>query len=191
MSAALRTGARVLIRHPRAHDRDEFVRLWNASWPFLKPWFPEPESERAGSAAQRFTQLMDSYDTSIDQRHFVCRTEDGAIVGMVNLGQIHRGPLQSCYMGYWVGEPFARQGYTTEGVRLTLARAFDDLSLHRVEANVIPQNVPSVALARKIGFREEGYSPRYLQIAGAWRDHLRFALTAEDWAEMRGGAQPK
>ena len=106
------------------------------------------------------------------------------------LGWAVRGPFCNAIMGYWVGEKFAKAGYTSEGVRLVLGRAFGELVLHRVEANVVPTNAASIALAKGVGFREEGYSPRYLEIAGAWQDHVRFAMTVEDWREL-GGDQPK
>ena len=76
-------------------------------------------------------------------------------------------------------------GYSSQGVRLVLRRAFGPLKLHRVEANIIPRNKASVGLAKKVGFRLEGRSPRYLKIAGIWEEHLRFAMTAEDWREIR------
>lgn len=86
-------------------------------------------------------------------------------------------------MGYYVFEPFAGQGYMLEGMRLVLRHIFRVMKLHRVEANVQPGNDRSVALAKKSGFRKEGLSPRYLKIGGRWRDHERWALTAEDWRQ--------
>ena len=119
---------------------------------------------------------------SSDQRRglVVTRNDDGALIGTVNLNEIVRGAFQSCYMGYWIGAPYARQGYMTEAVALAVQFAFEDLGLHRVEANIIPENTPSIALVRRLGFRKEGLSLRYLRIAGTWRDHERWALTVED-----------
>ncbi len=183
-------GPDVLIRHPSESDHDEWCRLWDESWAFLAPWFPKPASEHEGEAGTRFRRTMEAVDSATDQRHLICRKADGAIVGMVNLGQIFRGPFCSCYMGYWVGKAFVRQGFASQGIRLVLARAFGDLELHRVEANIVPTNTASIALAKRIGFREEGYSPGYLKIAGVWQDHVRYALTAEDWQSMSAD-QPK
>jgi ribosomal-protein-alanine N-acetyltransferase len=97
------------------------------------------------------------------------------------LNEIVRGPAQSAYLGYWIGAPYAKQGYLTEALPLALSHAFHALGLHRVEANIMPTNRPSLALVKRAGFRREGYSPRYLKIAGRWRDHERWALLAEDW----------
>ena len=104
----------------------------------------------------------------------------GAIAGVININSIVRGCFHSGYLGYYAGAPFARRGYMTEGLRLVTRFAFAELKLHRVEANIQPGNVASIALARRCGFRLEGYSPRYLHIRGAWRDHERWALLADD-----------
>src|SRR5439155_18144352 len=86
---------------------------------------------------------------------------------------------------YWIGAPFARQGYMTEGLPLAIEYGFRRLSLHRIEANIQPRNVASIALVKRVGFRREGCSRRYLKIAGRWRDHERWAILAEDWLELR------
>ena len=186
----LAEGEKVFLRHPVESDREEWCALWDASWPFLEPWFPRPSSPSEGEAGARFLAMMSTVQTTTDQKHLICRKTDGAIVGMVNLGQIYHGPFCSCFAGYWVGEAFTRKGYTSEGVGLVLGRAFGELKLHRVEANIIPDNLASIALANRVGFRKEGYSPRYLKIAGTWQDHIRFAMTAEDWQALRAD-QPK
>jgi len=183
-------GEKVFIRHPTPEDRAEWCTLWDASWSFLEPWMPKPPNGATGEASERFDRLLEIADTPEHQRHAVCRQSDGLIVGMVNLSQIFRGPFCNAIMGYWVGEQFAKAGFTSEGVRLVLGRAFGELELHRVEANIVPSNSASIALARRVGFREEGYSPRYLEIAGTWQDHVRFAMTTEDWNELNGN-QPR
>jgi ribosomal-protein-alanine N-acetyltransferase len=111
----------------------------------------------------------------------VVRRDDGAIVGAFTLSQIFLGNFRSAYLGYWVGVRHARQGYMAEGIELLLRHAFRKLRLHRVEANLQPGNEASRALVRRAGFRQEGFSPRYLKIAGRWRDHERWAITVEDF----------
>ena len=106
---------------------------------------------------------------------------DHAIIGFFNLSQIVRHGLQSAYLGYAAGKPFAGQGYMHEGIELVLRHAFMNMRLHRIEANIQPGNQASLALARGAGFRREGYSPRYLKIGGRWRDHERWAILAEEW----------
>ena len=107
----------------------------------------------------------------------------GTMVGVVNLNEIVRGALQSAYLGYWGLAGGTGGGAMTEAVRLVVAEAFGPLGLHRVEANIQPGNEPSRALVRRLGFRLEGFSPRYLRIGGEWRDHERWALLADDSGE--------
>src|SRR5204862_1593871 len=97
--------------------------------------------------------------------------------------------LQSAYLGYAVGRPFAHQGYMREGLELVLRRAFLTLRLHRVEANIQPGNHASIALARGAGFRREGFSPRYLKIGGRWGGHERWAILAEEWRGRGNGSR--
>ena len=116
---------------------------------------------------------------------FLCRKEDRAIVGSINLSQIFRGAFQSAYLGYYIGAAYANQRLMTEGIQLTLHYAFNVLKLHRLEANIQPENKASIALVKRCGFVREGYSRRYLKISGRWRDHERWAILAEDWKAKR------
>ncbi|TMC19351.1 MAG: GNAT family N-acetyltransferase [Chloroflexi bacterium] len=109
------------------------------------------------------------------------RREDQALLGAVNLSQIFRGGFQNAYLDYWIGAPYARQGYMREGLGLALDHAFKTLRLHRLEANIQPANTASKKLVEGLGFRLEGFSPRYLKIRGRWRDHERWAILKEDW----------
>ncbi|MCU1460311.1 MAG: GCN5-related N-acetyltransferase [Acidimicrobiales bacterium] len=115
----------------------------------------------------------------------IARLDGGGLVGGATLSQIARGSLQSAYLGYFGFVPTIGQGHMTEGVMLTLKHAFVTLALHRVEANIQPGNEPSIRLAERCGFRNEGFSPRYLKISGRWRDHHRYAMTIEDWRRHR------
>jgi [ribosomal protein S5]-alanine N-acetyltransferase len=118
-------------------------------------------------------------------RLLVCRRVDGTIVGVINLNEIVRATFQSAYLGYYAFYPHAGRGYMTEGLALVLRHAFRRLGLHRLEANLQPENRASRALVRRLGFRKEGFSPRYLKIGGRWRDHERWAIVREAWAPAR------
>jgi ribosomal-protein-alanine N-acetyltransferase len=100
---------------------------------------------------------------------------------VINVSEIVRGALRSAYLGYYGFAPYLGHGYMSEGMTLALRWAFGALRLHRLEANIQPGNRASLRLARRLGFRREGFSPRYLKIAGRWRDHERWALLAEEW----------
>jgi ribosomal-protein-alanine N-acetyltransferase len=116
---------------------------------------------------------------------FVCLKQNGRIVGGVTLGSIRRGVAESCTLGYWMGEQHAGQGPMADALRGLLPHVFDRMRLHRIEAACIPDNARSQRLLEKVGFRREGYLNGYLKINGAWRDHLLYALIAEDWQSIR------
>ena len=122
---------------------------------------------------------VDGGDTH--ENFFVCRRDTGELAGVVNIGEIVRGLLRSGYLGYCAFVPHDGQGLMTEGMRLVIARAFRTLRLHRLEANIQPGNLASIALVRRLGFRREGLSLRYLKIGGRWRDHERWAILADEW----------
>jgi [ribosomal protein S5]-alanine N-acetyltransferase len=166
---------RVFLRAPERVDCDEFVSLMRASRSFHRPWATAPTDE------ERFLAYLTDAQRPDFEAMFLCRHEDRAIVGFFNLSHIVRRWLQSAYLGYAVGKPFAGQGYMREGIELVLRHAFVALRLHRIEANIQPGNHASIALARGAGFRREGFSPRYLKIGGRWRDHERWAILADDW----------
>lgn len=104
----------------------------------------------------------------------------GPIVGVVNLSQIFRKGFQNAYLAYYGMAAFARRGLMTRAVGLAVRYAFDDIGLHRLEANIQPGNAASIALIKRVGFRKEGFSPRYLRIDDVWHDHERWAILADD-----------
>lgn len=174
-SRAQVAAGRVFLRGPVATDAEEFVSLMAASRAFHRPWATAPTDPERFAA-----YLVDSRRPDFEAM-LVCRRSDMAILGFFNLSQIVRRSLQSAYLGYAVGRPFAGQGYMAEAIQLVLRRAFTELRLHRIEVNIQPANEASIALARGAGFHREGFSPRYLKIAGRWRDHERWAILADDW----------
>ena len=107
---------------------------------------------------------------------------EGQLVGEINVSSIQRGPFQSCYVGYWVDEKWAGQGFTPEAVVVVMRFAFEELGLHRVQVAIIPRNGPSRRVMAKLNIREEGVAVRYLEINGVWEDHVRHAITSEEWA---------
>jgi ribosomal-protein-alanine N-acetyltransferase len=173
----------VLLRSPTAQDRTQFLEAMRASRALHHPWLDPPRTPEA------FEALLARVHDDFFEPLFVVRSHDGALLGFVNFSWIIRGPLQSAFLGYGAVAAHAGQGYMTEGMQLTLRRAFMEMDLHRVEANIQPGNAASIALARRCGFKREGYSVRYLKVGGSWRDHERWAITVEDWrARQRDGA---
>jgi [ribosomal protein S5]-alanine N-acetyltransferase len=170
--------ARVRLTEPRLGDRPEFIELVEASLNLHRPWTYPPAD------AASFRRLLERNRADNFFALLARRTEDDAIIGLFEFSEVVRGSFQNAYLGYWVGEPYAGQGYMREGMQLALRFAFNDLRLHRVEANIQPANKRSLALVKNSGFRREGFSPRYLKIGGRWRDHERWALLAEEWRQQ-------
>lgn len=167
-------GPRVGIRRPRGEDRDEFIELMQASEAFHSPWLDAPKT------IERFDGYLCGRQGPGDDGFLVCDKTSGWILGVINLNCIVRGFFQSAYLGYYVGVAYAGQGYMAEGLGLVARYAFGEMKLHRLEANIQPANLASIALVRKCGFRKEGFSPRYLQVFGQWKDHERWTLLADD-----------
>jgi len=176
---ATRPGSRVELRDLVLADREPFLEMVRESRDLHRPWTYPPER------ADQFNDLV----ARTTRDDFACLTTvltgNGDIVGIFTVSQIVRGYFQSAYLGYYAHARHAGQGLMAESMMLVLDHAFGPLTLHRLEANIQPGNAPSIALARGAGFRLEGYSPRYLLIGGRWRDHERYAITADEHAANR------
>ena len=107
------------------------------------------------------------------------------LVGEMNVSSIQRGPFQNAYVGYWIDQRYAGQQYTPEALVVAMRFAFDELRLHRLQIAIIPRNKPSRRVVEKLGIRLEGMAERYLEINGAWEDHMRYAITTEEWTARR------
>ena len=156
-------------------DAEDLVRANLANVEYQRPWV-EPFTDAAG-----FQAYLSGLGQG-DRVGLVAReTLGGGVVGVLNLSQIFHKSFQNAYLGYYGMEAYAGRGLMTEALRLTAAYAFRDVGLHRVEANIQPDNHASLALVRRVGFRKEGFSPRYLQVGGVWRDHERWALLSDEF----------
>jgi ribosomal-protein-alanine N-acetyltransferase len=171
----------VRLREIDYGDRDEFLALVRESRALHHPWAYPPER------GDQFDELVARARREDVVTLLGCRASDDALFGVFTISQIVRGAFQSAYLGYYGHARFASQGYMRAALELVLDHAFGPLALHRIEANIQPGNEPSIALARGAGFRLEGFSPRYLLIGGRWRDHERYAITAEERRERRAG----
>ena len=158
------------LRELEPEDCLEYITLMQRSRKLHAPWVNPP------TTSVEFKKLVKRAKDPSFRPLVLCRRSDSAIVGTFNLSQIFYGPLQSAYLGFYVGAPFQGQGAMTEGLKLLIKYAFQELKLHRIEANIQPLNIRSKKLVARCGFKREGYSPKYLKIRGRWRDHERWAL---------------
>lgn len=170
---------------PSDHTDWSGVRRGNEDW--LLPWEPQraasqPDLTRDAAAFTARCTARDR-DRLADAAYAFGLFVDQRFAGEVNLNNIIRGALQSGTVGYWIDSARAGQGYVAESVVVLSAFAFEQLQLHRLEVCIVPRNANSRRVMEKLAFRCEGLSERFLEIAGTWEDHLRYAITAEEWAD--------
>jgi [ribosomal protein S5]-alanine N-acetyltransferase len=182
-------GRRILLRPLRVDDWAEWAEVrrrchdWLVPWePLPLPGRPDPVGSREAFAARcgmrdREWQLGTGYGFGI----FVGER----FAGEINLSSIQRGPFQNAYVGYWIDEELAGNGYMPEAVVVVARFGFDELTLHRLQISIIPRNRASRRVVEKLDLRLEGVAERYLQINGVWEDHCRYAITAEEWQQRR------
>lgn len=163
------------------------VRARNADWltvwePLRQPTLPDPTTDRSAFTSRcvqrdrdRVNGVAYQFGLFIDQR----------VAGEINLNNVIRGAMQSGTIGYWVDQHHAGQAYVAEGVALLMQFAFDQLSLHRLEICIVPRNTNSRRVMEKLDVRDEGIALRYLEINGVWEDHIRYAMTIEEWTTRR------
>jgi [ribosomal protein S5]-alanine N-acetyltransferase len=173
----------VIIRPLALADCDAFLAAVARSRVLHRPWVSPPANRAA------FRRYGERHASETHRGFLVIDLTSGELAGVINL-HIVRGPLQSAFVGYYAFAGFERRGFMREGMKQVLAHAFAKLKLHRIEANIQPDNRASRKLVRSLGFVREGFSRRYLKIRGRWQDHERWALLAEDWrpGKTRGEA---
>jgi ribosomal-protein-alanine N-acetyltransferase len=172
-----------------ASDFEQWRDVRKHSHDWLVPWEPKPIAGQPDAAddrrifaarcgaRDRERQLGSGYGFGI----FV----SGQFAGEINISAIQRGPFQNAYVGYWIDQRQAGHSYVPEAVVLVFRFGFEDLGLHRLQVAIIPRNHRSHRVAEKLALRNEGVATRYLEINGVWEDHVRYAITAEEWWQKR------
>ena len=164
--------AAIYVRHPVLADERAFLSAARASRKLHHPWTAAPDTPAL------FRAYIERMSLPANSALLICRRDTHALVGVVNVTNIILGLFRSGYLGYYAFAGHERQGLMRQGLRATVGHAFKSLKLHRLEANIQPENTASIALVTSCGFTQEGYSPRYLKIGGRWRDHERWAILA-------------
>jgi ribosomal-protein-alanine N-acetyltransferase len=182
--------ARLVLRPPRTSDLAELRRAMRKNAAHLAPWTPlstRGEDPASITALSRAVIVQRRAWRQGAQYAFIVlgREPRSAILGRVALNHVYRGALQQAYLGYWMDREQQGQGLMTEAVRAALDFAFGPAALHRVQINIMPRNVASRRIVEKLGIRSEGMAERYLEIGGAWEDHVMYAVTAEEWPNLR------
>lgn len=162
------------IRELKFEDKEAFMKAMRNSQSFYHPWVTPPQnSQEFDEYWQRFQQP--------NQKSYLACDESGSIVGVFNLSEIVRGAFQNAFLGFYGIKDYSGKGYMSAALKLVLKKVFEELGLHRLEANIQPENTRSIQLVKKSGFRYEGFSPRYLKINDKWRGHEHWAITSEDF----------
>jgi len=165
---------KISLREPVLDDADGFLSAMHRSNAFHHPWVKSPQS------SQEFMDFI-KRNQQDNQKSLLIIESEVKICGVFNLNEIVRGCFQSAYLGFYSVVDYAGKGYMSSGLKLILKHAFEEMNLHRLEANIQPENMSSINLVKNNAFRKEGYSPRYLKIHEKWCDHERWAITREDW----------
>ncbi|WP_248960988.1 GNAT family N-acetyltransferase [Sphaerisporangium perillae] len=170
LSGSPEDSSRVTLRPLTGDDQDEFIELTRASADLHHPWMSLP------TTPQEFHTFLGRFDHVTAQGLLICVRDTGVVAGMVNINSIIRGRYQNASLAYAAFAPSTGQGYMSEGLGLVVRYAFEQLRLHRLDAQIQPGNHASLKLVQRLGFRYEGYSPGLLFIDGTWEDHERWAL---------------
>lgn len=164
----------IIIREPKIEDKEIFLAAMQRSQSLHHPWVKTPLS------SQEFDEYFQRFQQPNQKSFFVCDQSDN-IVGVFNVSEIVRGQFQNAFLGFYGVADHAGKGHMSTGLKLVLEEVFKGLALHRLEANIQPENIRSIQLVKNNGFRYEGFSPRYLKINGEWRGHEHWAMTSEDF----------
>ena len=168
---------RMTLRLPQHSDWRGWVDLREGSAEHLVPWEPvradDHLSRKAFTNRVYWAARAQAQGTALPL--FLIRRTDQALLGALTLDNIRRGPVQAGTVGYWIGAPYARQGFMREAIEAVVHHAFTTMDLSRVEAACLPENAASRGVLEKCGFKYEGVAQAYLQINGRWRNHVLYA----------------
>jgi ribosomal-protein-alanine N-acetyltransferase len=176
-------GERVSLRPPVDGDYAQWEDVRRRNYDFLKPYEPRwPEDCLSKSFyRRRLSRQLSDWREDRSYAFLIVRREDDALVGGININNVCRGAAHFASLGYWLAQEHQGNGYMREGLAMILAYGFATLRLHRFNASTIPHNKRSRAVLEGLGFREEGFAPKYLQIDGKWQDHVLYGMSIEDW----------
>lgn len=177
---------RLILSSPHNQLAKNLVDYFVRNREFLKPWTPI-RSEEFYTEEWHIVDLKKraaSFDAGTEYRFYIYLKNDrSTVIGDIGFSNVIRGCFHSCNLGYQLDKDELGKGYMFEALSASIGHMFRNYALHRLEANIIPRNIASVALVEKLGFKKEGYSEKYLRINGVWEDHGRYALLNENWED--------
>lgn len=177
------SGPRIHLRPPRRDDWHEWAMLRSHNRAYLQPWEPTWDTDclTEDYYDRRFRRQVREWRDDRTYPFLVSLNDSHRIIGAFNINNVCRGAAQYAVLGYWIDQDHQKHGYMTEAGRLLIQYAFTELKLHRLNAGCLPENIRSRAMLSRLGFKEEGFAARYIQIDGLWRDHVLYGLPIEEW----------
>lgn len=172
---------RLYLKILKAGYYRQVLEYYRKNHNFLKEWEPKRPKDFYTLAYQK-SQLSYEYGMFKSRKHirfWIFKKEDNKLIGNICFSNIIMGNFKSCFMGYKLDYDEINKGYMTEAIREAVRIMFDDYGLHRIEVNILPRNIRSLTVMKKLNFEQEGYSKRYLEINGKWEDHIHFAIYSE------------
>ncbi|WP_240689072.1 GNAT family N-acetyltransferase [Ammoniphilus sp. YIM 78166] len=178
------SGKCIDLRPLHLNDVSSLLELRVRNKKFLEPYESKQRESHFTAEVQTemIEQAMRNWEQNLGYSFGIFLKEKDALIGRVNLSNVVRGAWQSCTIGYFLDEDFNGRGIMTEAVGLSVDFAFTKIDLHRVQAGVMPRNLPSIRVLEKVGFRFEGLAKYYLNINGNWEDHNIYSITKEFWS---------
>lgn len=179
------TTERLLLTTLEPADAERVLSYLVRNRAFQQEWSPRADDAfyTVAAQAERLAREQDRRHQGLGLRFHLFKRSDPAratVIGDLALSNIVRGAFQSCHLGYHMDERELNRGYITEALRRVIAYAFDELRLHRIEANIMPRNARSIRVVEKLGFSPEGLARKYLKINGVWEDHIHFVLLNDE-----------
>ena len=172
-------GDRVHLFLPTLDSAKDYLILTNKSIDFHHPWiFP-------AKTIKEYRFYLSRIRKGYTKGFFISRNSDNQLLGVININDIRYGAYYSCTLGYYLDKDFCKKGYMLEGLVLLMNLAFDTLFFNRIEVNIQPENISSKSLVKKCGFQLEGFSPKFLNLDGKWRDHERWAAVKDSWKSIQ------
>jgi len=168
------------LREPNESDELAFLAAMQKSQSLHYPWI------NSLLTSENFNEYLSKSTLPVNKFYFLIDEKEN-LIGVFNLSEIVYGCFQNAYLGFYVIAGYEGKGLMSQGLKLVLKKTFKELGLHRIEANIQPENTQSINLVKRNGFRKEGFSPRYLKINNVWRDHERWAMAYEDWLSLKDG----
>ena len=174
-------GEAVYLFTPTKDSAEDFLALTTGSMNYHRPWvYPRTD-------LKHFRAYLERLENGYAHGFFVGLCPDDSLVGVININDPIMGGFRSASLGYYAAGVYSGRGYMTEALALVLDQAFTTLDMHRLEANIQPDNAGSLGLVQRLGFKKEGFSKAFLKVGGLWRDHERWAMLSEDWMAAHGG----